>query len=314
MTGAIARIFYRLVGIHIIPVKLGLRNIYILPTGYGMLFLAILGAMLVGSINYNNNHGFLLTFLLGSVMLNAMMHTYSMLHGLRLLTATATPAFAGEPLFITITIDAAGRRRKGLRWSFAEGEPVVQDAEPGDLMQVLVPVPTTRRGLVNPGQLRIVTEYPTGLFRVWSRLETDLECLVYPKPIFAPLTVPRSTSVHGEGKTIPAAGVDDFQGLKTYQAGDPPGRIHWQSYFRGRGLHVKTFVGLAGADWLLELNAIPGGDIEHKLSVLCHYVLEASRQRRRVGVHLPGQVQIPAGRGRAHRDRCLRALALYGEG
>lgn len=314
MTHVIARAFYRLVGVHTLPVTLGLRNIYILPTGYGMLFLAVLGAMLVGSINYNNNLGFLLTFLLGSVMLTAMMHTYSMLHGMRLVAATAAPAFAGESAMIDITVDAAARHRKGLRWYFDARETVAQDAEPGPRTRISVPVPTAHRGPLKPGRLRIVSEYPTGLFRAWSRIETDLVCLVYPKPIFAPIAVASSASIHGEGEAIPAAGVDDFQGLRSYQAGDPPGRIHWQSYSRGQGLHVKTFDGLAGDDWMLDLNAIRGGDIERKLSILCHHVLEGHRQRCRVGVTLSGQVLIPPGRGRVHRDRCLRALALYGKG
>lgn len=314
MTHSIARTFYRLVGVHTLPVTLGLRNIYILPTGYGMLFLAVLGAMLVGSINYNNNLGFLLTFLLGSVMLTTMMHTYGMLHGMRLVAATAAPAFAGEPAMIDITVDAAGRQRKGLRWYFDARETVAQNAESGQQKRISVPVPTVRRGVLKPGRLRIVSEYPTGLFRAWSRIETELECLVYPKPVFSPLTVASSASVHGEGEALPAAGVDDFQGLRNYQAGDPPGRIHWQSYSRGQGLHVKTFDGLAGADWMLDLNAIRGGDIERKLSILCYHVLEGHRQRCRVGINLSGQALIPAGRGRVHRDRCLRALALYGKG
>jgi uncharacterized protein (DUF58 family) len=313
MTQAIARAFYRLVGVHAIPVRLGLRNIYILPTGYGMLFLALLGAMLAGSINYNNNLGFLLTFLLGSVMLNAMMHTYGMLHGMLLVTATTAPVFAGEPAMIDIAIDGAGRRRKGLRWSFHDREAASQDVEAGQQTQVSVPVHTIRRGLLHPGPLRIVTEYPTGLFKAWSRIETNLECLVYPKPVFAPLTIASSAAVRGEGKGAPTAGVDDFQGLQSYQAGDPPGRIHWPSYSRGQGLHVKTFEGLAGTDWVLDLNALPGDDIERKLSILCYHVLEGYRQRCRVGLQLPGQALLPAERGRGHRDRCLRALALYGK-
>ena len=311
MTRAIARIFYRLVGVHTLPATLGLRNIYILPNVYGLLFLAILGAMLVGSINYNNNHGFLLTFLLGSVMLNAMMHSYSMLHGLRLVAATAKPAFAGESAMIDITIDAGERPRKGLRWYFNDLETVFQNAEPGQLGQVSVPVPTSTRGLLNPGKLRIVTEYPIGLFRVWSRIETNMECLVYPKPIFAPLTIASIASVRGEGEALPTTGVDDFDGLRSYQAGDPPGRIHWQSYSRGQGLHVKAFNGQAGADRVLDLNAIRGDDIERKLSILCYHLLEGDRQRWRVGLKLPGQPLLPPGRGRLHRDRCLRALALY---
>jgi len=308
----IARTFYRLVGVHTIPLTLNLRNIYILPTGYGMLFLALLAAMLIGSINYNNNLGFLLTFLLGSVMLNVLMHTYSMLHGLRLIEALATPAFAGASVIIDITVEGAGRKRKGMRWFFNESEIVSQDVEPEGRSRISLPVPTLRRGRFKPEPLRIASEYPTGLFRAWARIETNLEYLVYPKPLFAPLPLSDSVSLHGNGKAVATAGVDDFQGLRSYQAGDSPGRIHWPSYLRGQGLHVTAFSGLAGEDWLLDLQAIKGGDLERKLSILCHYVLEAERQRRQVGLKLFDQPLLPPARGRAHRDRCLRALALYG--
>nr|WP_321466581.1 DUF58 domain-containing protein [uncultured Desulfobulbus sp.] len=311
MIQGIARTFYRLVGVHTIPLTLNLRNIYILPTRHGMLFLALLAAMLIGSINYNNNLGFLLTFLLGSVMLNALMHTYSMLHGLRLIAATATPAFAGAPVMIDITVEGTGRRRKGLRWFFTDRDIVSQDIDPEGRSRVTVPVPTVRRGLFKPEPLHIASEYPTGLFRAWARIETNLEYLVYPKPQFAPLPLGDSASSHGEGKSVATAGVDDFQGLRTYQAGDPLGRIHWPSYLRGQGLHVTSFSALAGGDWLLDLQTIKGGDLEHKLSILCHYVLEAERQRRQVGLILFGRPPLPPARGRAHRDRCLRALALY---
>jgi uncharacterized protein (DUF58 family) len=312
MTPALARTFYRLAGVHTIPVTLDRRNIYILPNVYGMLFLALLAAMLVGSINYNNNLGFLLTFLLGSVMLNAMMHTYSMLYGLRLVAASATPAFAGEPAMIGITINAGGRQRKGLHWCFDTRHTIAHDLRPGEQTLVSVPVPTDRRGLYRSKPLRIASEYPIGLFRAWSRIETDLEYLVYPKPVSAPPPVARSVFAHGVGEAVVEAGVEDFQGLRSYQAGDPPGRIHWPSFVRGQGLHIKTFAGLGGGDWVLALDAIRGGDIEHKLSVLCTQVLDAYRHGCRVGVHLPGQDPVPAGSGRAHRDRCLRALALYG--
>ena len=312
MIHVLAQTFYRMVGVQTIPVTLTLRNIYILPTGYGMLFLVLLLAMLIGSINYNNNLGFLLTFLLGSLMLNALMHTYGMLHGLRLVAAKAVPAFAGEPVMIDITVKAAGRKRKGLRWFFNKRAAVFQNVDGDERLRVAIPVPTIHRGLFYPGPLRIACEYPTGLFRAWSRIETDLECLVYPKPLFAPLPPAEYASPYGEGKAGPTAGVDDFQGLRTYQAGDPPGRVYWPSYSRGQGLHVKTFTGLTGDDRLLNLQTIQGADIERKLSVLCHHLLQGERQRCRVGLALPGQPKIPPARGRAHRDRCLRALALYG--
>ena len=311
MRKVIARMFYRLVGVNTIPVTLGLRNIYILPTRYGFLFLVVLGAMLIGSINYNNNLGFLLTFLLGSLMLTAMMHTYGMLHGLRLVSAAARPAFAGEPAMVEIASAGAGRQRSGIRWYFNAQTAVTMAVEPDRPGRAIVPVPTSRRGPLDPGRLHIVSEYPTGLFRAWARVDAATTCLVYPRPVSRPASVSRAASADGEGEITPAGGVDDFQGLSAYQPGDPPRRIHWQSYSRGQGLHVKTFGGQAGSDWLLDLDAIREGDIERKLSILCFHLLQGHRQRCSVAMKL-GPQAIPAGRGRAHRDRCLRALALYG--
>jgi len=46
------------------PAVLSSRHIYILPTRFGWLFLAVLLGMLLGSINYTLRLGFVLTFML----------------------------------------------------------------------------------------------------------------------------------------------------------------------------------------------------------------------------------------------------------
>ena len=51
------------------PVDLGRRRIYILPTRLGVAYAAMLFAMLLGGMNYNNNLGLWLTFLLVSLCL-----------------------------------------------------------------------------------------------------------------------------------------------------------------------------------------------------------------------------------------------------
>ena len=312
MTSAIARTFYRFVGGNTtIPVTLGLRNIYILPTGYGLMYLTVLGAMLIGSVNYNNNLGFLLTFLLGSLGLTAMMHTYGMLYGLRLTAATAMPVFAGMPVEIEITLAGVDRSRTGLRWYFNAADPVAADFRPKAQARVLVRAATDYRGRLDPGRLRIICDYPLGLFQAWARINTGLNCLVYPRPVSGPAPAAITLAGTGGDDIARAAGVDDFQGLSAYQPGDPPGRIHWQAYSRGRGLHTKTFAGQAGAGFLLDMSAIKGDDTERKLSVLCFHVLQCHHQRSSYGLRLHGQT-IPAGNGRGHRDRCLRALALFG--
>ena len=144
------------------------------------------------------------------------------------------------------------------------------------------------------------------------RINTGLQCLIYPHPVAAPAPGPTRLSNHAEGDIAQTTGVDDFQGLSSYQPGDPPGRIHWQSYSRGRGLYTKTFAGQAGAGLMLDIRDIQGDDTEIKLSILCFHVLRAHRQRCSFGIKLAGQT-IPAGSGPVHRERCLRALARYGK-
>jgi len=64
------------------------RRIYIFPNRHGLLFLVVLGAMLLGAVNYNNNLAFLLVFLLGGITLVGLLHTYRNLYGLPRPTAS----------------------------------------------------------------------------------------------------------------------------------------------------------------------------------------------------------------------------------
>ena len=52
------------------------------PTRHGLLFLMILGAMMAGSVNYNNNAGFILVFLLGGMAMISLFPSRSILAGM----------------------------------------------------------------------------------------------------------------------------------------------------------------------------------------------------------------------------------------
>jgi uncharacterized protein (DUF58 family) len=53
------------------------------------------------------------------------------------------------------------------------------------------------------------------------------------------------------------------------------------------------------------------GDLETRLSLLCHWVLQFSERQQPFGLRLPG-CEIAIDSGEAHRDGCLQALALFG--
>jgi uncharacterized protein (DUF58 family) len=104
--------------------------------------------------------------------------------------------------------------------------------------------------------------------------------------------------------------VDDFAGLREYHYGDSPRHIHWKAVARGEGLVTKQFAGEHGGIVWLEWEALPGHDVETRLSVLCRWVLDAEAAGWRYGLRLPA-LTLPPASGAAHRHACLQALALF---
>lgn len=294
-----------------LPFILGGKRIYVLPTRHGILFLIVLAGMLMGSVNYNNNLGFLLTFLLGGMAFVSVIHTYRNLSGAAILSARAKPVFAGERAVFEFLVRADNQRPLiDLRFALKQLETASGDLTPGDDCLFMLSVPTEKRGLLNPGPLYVSTIYPLGLFKAWSRISVDVECPVYPKPLPSPHE-PSSTDSQGrEEGAGTGPGVDDFQGLRAYQPGDPLQRIYWKSFSRGMGLYTKSFVGILGTSVLLDWKVLKHGDPERKLSWLCDMVLKADWHNLAYGLSLPGRT-IQPGRGNAHKHKCLKSLAGY---
>ena len=125
-----------------------------------------------------------------------------------------------------------------------------------------------------------------------------------------PLSDGGSLDEEDEGQRAAGQGADDYQGLRSYQPGDSKRRLHWKAFSRGQGLLVKDFAALAGRDLWLDFQAL-GGDAEERLSRLCYWVLQLDARQQAYGLRLPG-CELAPDHGDAHREACLRALALYG--
>ena len=72
-----------------LPIELHRRRIYIVPTGFGLGFGALLLVMLVGSLNYTNNAALLLTCLLGAAAMSSMLLAFRVLDGVTLVDNSA---------------------------------------------------------------------------------------------------------------------------------------------------------------------------------------------------------------------------------
>lgn len=288
------------------------ERLRIRPTRYGFIFIVVLAAMLLGSINYNNNLGFLLTFLLSGMAMVSILHTYRNIADIRVLSLHAEPVFAGEPALFTCRASAAKKASVAVAFAFGSARPVTVDVDSADEEPVQIPMGTpTRRGVMHPGPLTAESDYPFGLFRARKNLVVDGHVLVYPQPLFGPLITAGGKRTSGISGKKSARGVDDFQGLKPYQPGDRLQHISWKAYSRGQGLFTKQFGGESGASEMFDWDALAETDTERRLSRLCDMVLTADRQRLSYGLRLPERTLRP-NRGEVHKKNCLKALALHG--
>ena len=83
-------------------------NIYIVPTKAGFVYGLTLFVMLLASINYQLNLGYVLTFLLAGSGLMSMHITHRTLRGLSLHLRPPQPGFAGEAAPLEIVLQSGG--------------------------------------------------------------------------------------------------------------------------------------------------------------------------------------------------------------
>ena len=291
-------------------VTLHRRRIYILPTRLGLVFAAMLLAMLLGSLNYGNNLGLALTFLLAGLGLVAMHACHRNLQGLSVAGAGTEPPYAGQAAGYRFSLaNPSLLPRIDIEAGVRAGAPRIVTVPAEDTARLVLELPTRRRGSLRLTRVEVATRYPFGLFRAWSVLHPDIDCLVYPARA---AQVPAPPPTPGpSGHQDAARGEDDFDGLKDYHPGDPPRRIAWKAHARGGELLVKEFAGAAAPARIFDLDAVPGRDLEQRLGVLARWIDDAHGRGEAFGLRLPG-TEIPVEPGEAHRRRCLATLAGFG--
>jgi uncharacterized protein (DUF58 family) len=266
--------------------------------------------MVLAAINYQNSLIFGLAFLLASLFMVSILHTYRNLSGLTIQAGGTLPAFAGEDAEFTVVLNRLGERTYealNLGWNpeLLQGADLLEEEE----VTIKLFVETKNRGRMNPGRLLIETYYPVGLFRSWSWVDLDMNSIVYPRPIPGG-AIPAAMSTNNEGELIQKEGVDDFYGLRSYQQGDPLKHVAWKSYARSDELLTKQFAAFADSRVWLDWKFFPGMDREARLSRLCHWVIQLDKSNSEYGLRIPG-IQVDPGRGAQHRQQVLKVLALF---
>ncbi len=287
-----------------LPIELHRRRIYIVPSGFGIGFAALLLVMLVGALNYANNAALLLTCLLGASSAASMLVTFRNLDGLHLSGLLADHATAGQPMELTLRFDSA-HTHNAVRVDMAVTHAAFALSSNGTAT-VKVSLPTSQRGWQPVPRLRVWTTWPLGLFRAWSWLHPDQAVLVWPR---AELAGPLPNAAALEAQQTRQRPGDEFAALRDYRAGDPQRHIAWKISAHHEGLLVKDFAQPhSQPQWQLDWRELRNLDSEARIARLARWLGEAQAQRHSYSLWLPGN-ELPLASGPLHYAHCMNALA-----
>jgi len=289
-----------------LPIRLDRRRIYVLPSGFGVAFALLLFVMLLGALNYGNNPALLLTCLLAAAAGASLFFGFRALSGLVLEQAHADEAHAGEPFPIRLRFAAGPRARASLRLRRGEANTAFA-LPPNTRHEVEVNVTDAQRGWFRPGRMRLWTEYPLGLFHLWSWLHPDAAFLIYPAVESPAPPLPVGDGRLGE--QMNAGSSEEHAGLRDYRTSDPSRLIAWKASVRHDTLLVRDVERRSGEALTLDYFGLHGIDIEARIRRLTAWVLAAEAQQRSYRLRLPHET-IGSGLGTQQRQACLRALAL----
>ena len=290
------------------------RNVYILPTRPGFMLMLTLLVLLIASINYQLNLGYLLTFLLAGSAVVGMHVCHATLRGLTLVLSPPEAQFAGHSTTLSVVLTHMRKSvRHGIglavldathedRWAWtdvpAQGSCIVQ-----------VAFKPERRGLHQVPPLTAETRFPLGTFRVWTVWRPAAKVLVYPKPESFPPPLPPGEPRAGGAMATRAQNSGEFEGVRAYRRGDPLKLVVWKKAAKSQELVSRDTMQAQRYELWLDFDQAGHTDREHKLSRLTAWVLQADKLGQDYGLRLPGQEIAPAS-GEAHKRRCLEALAV----
>lgn len=297
--------------------RLHLRNVFVLPSRAGVLFAAVLLAMLICSINYNLPLGYALSFLIFGIAIVGMMHTFRNISSLVFRPGRSEPVFAGQIADVSLLVaNTSNLHRYAIRIDADDMNRTESVDIPGQSEQLFrIGLPAPERGWMPMPRLTLSTRFPLGIWRTWAYWHPAQQVLVYPAPESPPPPLPTTSLLSGEGDGG-GGHEEDLAGVRPYQAGDTPRRIAWTAMARSGSdeLLSKYFEGGASGELLLDFKSLPANfSVEERLSRLTRWVLDAEASGARYALSLPGR-DIEPSSGQAHKIVCLEALALYGTG
>ncbi|MPY24171.1 DUF58 domain-containing protein [Shewanella sp. YLB-07] len=292
-------------------VTLAHKSIFILPTGFGLLWASLILLLFILGTNYQNNLIIGLSFLLVSLFNTCIIYSYKNLAGLSLTSSPSPQAYAGETLVFPIKLSSRQAQFEVLL-SYPNNQVNVLKMIKEEPQVSLLQFKNLSRGRIFPRRLKIESRYPLGLCRAWSHIDLANQVIVFANPIESQseLSSLETDDISDTlDKGIHVQGVDEFKGLRQHIPGESLKQVAWKQLAQGRGMLSKEFQQPQGQPLWLTLDNLGSPDIEERISKLTWSIDKLSERGHIFGLVI-GQHKIPPSDGESHRLMCQQTIAL----
>lgn len=174
-----------------------------------------------------------------------------------------------------------------------------------------IPLTFPERGHAAIDRITISSPFPVNFFTRYWTFALDSRFVVFPR-LLAGTTIGYDGETERRGSSIRQdRGLDgELERIAAYSGGEPLRMIHWKLSARGEDLLVKEFGCQTAPPLVIDLDSLPGQDMEQRISRAA-WLVRRWVPLRPVGLRC-GKTVIPAETGRRHGMKLLTELALYG--
>ena len=290
-------------------------------TNFGLGYILMCLIVAIGATNTGNNGLYLvLAAMLASMAVSGFVSRRNV-RGVSCEVDAVGEVFAGRPALLKVRLE---NRLKGATaqalFFLHEGLPGplwIDPLRPGETREVLVEGSYARRGVVRDPDAGLLSRFPLGLFRKYSRARLSHEVVVYPSPDPGRIDEPPPEDARG-GRPHPRrrGGGADIRTLREFALGDDPRDIHWKQSARMRRWIVREREAERDRTIVLTVdNAMADPTSPESLAAMERAVSRCAGQAivllsrgAEVGFHARG-LRVPPASGRPQRARILDALA-----
>ena len=296
----------------------------IYPTRFGLAYMGFVVLVFLLGTNYQNNIILLLSYLLASLFISVMLHSFYNFSQLRFYSMAKQQGYADETLYFPIKITAE-KTHYDLNIHFTDGTldshlAKVSQCQQGS-QEINLDYKSSKRGKHQLGRVTIFSEYSLGLFKSKTVLDFGHYAIIYPKAKsliagqYQLSTQPDEPSIDSY-QTDNMVGTDDFSELKSFVRGESRARTAWKQLAKGQGHYSKHYQASQGKLQWLKLNEMPSNELETQLAYLSFLIGELTAKNQTFGLELAPEpannsMNVPPNSGYMHQQACLTALALY---